>query len=381
MRIVFAMVFLGCLCPTASANNPCELLDANDSGITNRSHGTIPYGSGQVSYDSRRELRGRGPTFTWAITENSSGYNIDAKWGSMSNDEEYLKKISVKNGIKSPRCRVTSSSRKPQNDSRLLKIRRRNISDWQENTVDTIFELTEQNSDGINLIDFILNIASIKAYAQNADERRRLIQYYGDGTLSDNLKRYVEVDTEGSEPVLILNTYELAQDEAALSEYFSLGFTSLSEFTVLVADLPTNADAMRQFSQGKEVSSDELTPMYFFASYGVTRRDSEIIPFYTLSSQILLDDISEKYSPEEFEKMSPSLSVETESAANEIFLTAAKSDPASLRVLSKPGDTNRIVLDGAPGKSFSTASTGILSIVDASNNIVPLLRIPLFISE
>jgi hypothetical protein len=364
---------------SVKADSRCVLLPPDSQDLTDWKPGTIPYFNGELSYDSRRQIVEGEPQYVWSITENSTGYAVEVKWGSANNDQEYLQHILVKDGNASPRCRAKSSDLDPSTSIldpsatlRVLSYKRKGgFFPWEKEEPQTVFEVVNLGERLRAMRGRLSRAVFPYVLAQTSDESARLRAMFLSGMLPASVQAYYE-PTQG------LDVRALIRDPVALKDYFSLGYSRISNFDIVVTDFPIDANALKQMFAENEIDSSRLTPIYILVR-------SEIVPTevggtfmaqYTFYSELIADEVPEEFNPEAFQGMNLRLAPSSELSNNEAFRSVLESE-GGFNVAAKPGMGNSTTVEAQTGQAFEAANMGSLSLLSIEGEI-PILRFETF---
>ena len=334
--------------------------------LIKKAFGTIPYLNGEFSYESRKEKRGATPVYVWSITDNTTGYAIEAKWGTRTDDDKYLPKIRVKNRPGKPRCRVRSSSKAWEKAERILSYRRRGNSTWKTDDPETIFESVSSANIFDNLFSIFSNSLVTPSHAQTTRDTAQLHKLYKANMLSPQLRKYFSPDTG-------LAIDSLIQDNTALRDYFASGLSSLRHFSFVFSDFPIDVESAREFNKDRDISSDKMTPIYIYV--GTEIRPGQNNKFrlsYVIYAVVLRDGLVKGYDAEAFAGMKPNFAAVADGPAGAYFQDAISESGAPFRTLSVPGKGGRLRIEAGSASSFKARGSGSL-LMTLSGTTSPIM--------
>jgi hypothetical protein len=357
--------------PVHADSNPCVLLDPASKDVSKLLRGTIPYKNGELTYDSRRQIRDGVSEFVWSITSNTSGYAAEINWGSQNSETEYFGGL-VKDGISSPRCKAKSGNEEPDVGNKIFKYRRPFYS-WQREEIDTVVRKAEVKKRApanfmSDISDFLIGTAS----AQTQDDLTRLHMAAQAGALPRSIAKYYD-DKVG------LNLRGLVADREALAAYVASGYSPVLAWAFSVTDLPNTQEALDKLRQGTLLSSDDLSPIEFSVVTTLQQRDGEYHIVYIIQSAVLaLDDENRNFDPLSFEKINyyPAF-VTSNKDLDDIFQRAIKENFTNGTFISAlAGKPKAIRVETFAGAAFSTEVEGKL-IINSGELSISVLDFPI----
>lgn len=377
MRIIFISTFVfsfGILTQASLAGKNCSLMDPSDDRVTHREHGAVPYINGEISYDSRRQIANGRAAYIWSITENTTGYVIQAKWGTDSNDKKFMPPVSVKNNNTFPRCRIRSSGRNPDADDHNLKYKRKGNSSWELEEAPTVFPIEKTSVILEDLFDILRRGLIGKAHAQNRIETEKLIVLYQSGALPATLARHFSNDG-------VFDVDGVLRDPLALQDYFSLGFKELSYYSVLISDIPINSESFSLLFSNEEIQSEDMTPIYVYVESGVRPGpDNRLTSYLEIYSEILTEDLAKNFNPNKFSAANVQIVPQSESEFGAFFENAIEENQNVFAIDPNPGKGTFVPISGNVGESFDSISDGRLFIRTADNEI-PAMEFDLILAK
>ena len=354
IRLTLMVLSVSLLFSAASrADNDCTV---KGTIISSKPH-TTPFLNGQVSYESRVENRAGNRMFFWSVKKNTTGYSIQAKWGTNDKPEKYLPKIVVKNKNSDPRCRGITSSEDYKTEDRLFSYRRKNWGDWKEQEPKTIFEVSSSFSsvrDPSHALNSLLTLFIPNANAQSILDIHELQTLYEVGYLPEELIPYYSPDTG-------LAVDQLMQDEKALLAYFSLGFDTLYYYTFLISDFPIDKGSASSFYDNSDISSDDLTPLHLYVGAEITPDNHGFQLSYVLYAEVLESDLANDFNPQNFYDMRPNVFASFGVASGGYSGTnSSQLNIARLSLSPMPGKGVAMRIPGGVATKFSLTKIGTL---------------------
>ena len=334
--------------------------------LIKKTFGTIPYLNGEISYESRNERRGATAVYVWSITDNTTGYVIEAKWGTRTDDDKYLPKIRVKNQPGKPRCRVRSSSKAWEKSQRILSYKRRGTTAWKTDDPETIFESVSSTNIVNNLFSMFSNSLVTNSHAQTTKDTVLLHTLYKAGRLSPQVTKYFSPDTG-------LAVDSLIQDNAALRDYFASGLSSLRHFSSLISDFPIDDNSARDFNKDRDISSDKMTPVYIYVGTEIRPgRNNRFRLSYVIYAVVLRDGLVKGYDTDAFARMGLSFAPVADGRVGVYFQKAIGESRAAFRTLPAPGKGSRVRIDAGSASSFIARGSGSL-LMTLSGTTSPIM--------
>lgn len=247
---------------SAHASGLCDRLSlgADPGTDASQSNGEIPYLAGSFEFSSRRDIYNGGYQYYWGLVRNETGYGLDIKWGDDVNPRRFFANegVIVENGIVAPRCTSLPGSGDNDSADQLLQFSRKNMNNWGQQNVSTIFErmaLSLPTPTGSNLAHRLNRLFGMSAAAQSRGDTTQMIRdAYARGLPSD-MEPYLRPDGT-------VDAGALVADAEAIQKYFALGFDQITRSWAIRFDIAGRLDVLQNISEGEEIDAGGLVPLY-----------------------------------------------------------------------------------------------------------------------
>ena len=366
---IFFMLLCCLFIPSVSVAH--KLCKEHDDVVAHE-FGRIPYINGHIDFESRRESQHSRSTYIWSITENTTGYVLEIKWGTKDDKEKYFPKTKIASDLDEPRCYALTRSAPHDTDKRIFSYKRKGWSDWEEEDPTTVFESTSINITD-ELLDVLSDIVVLDAQAQTTSDAIRLRTQYESRTLPEMLRPYYT-------PRFGLASDKLMEDSDALRAYFTSGFSVLQNYAFLVADFPRSPSAVRDFVGEGDMESEQLTPIYVYVAAEIRPHGDRFQLSYRIYSEVLQNDLSKTYDADSFYQMNLRFVASIYDDTHPNLKDAFGRNESKLLVHPEPGIGRATEIEIGVADSFELAGFGTLTM-ELENPVLdigyPVMRFPL----
>lgn len=292
MALALTTIFLvtAVTAQSAHALGLCDRLSLGaDSGTgASQSNGEIPYLAGSFEFSSRRDIYNGDYQYYWGLVRNETGYGLDIKWGDNGNPRRFFANegVIVENGIIAPRCTSLPGSGDNDSADQLLQFSRKNMNNWGQQNVSTIFErmaLALPTPTGSNLAHRLNRLFGMSAAAQSRGDTTQMIRDAYARGLPSNMEPYLRPDGT-------VDAGALVADAEALQKYFDLGFDQITRSWATRFDIAGRLDVLQDISEGKEIDAGGLAPLYVQVDSVVSMIDSKPVASVRALAQMQVID-------------------------------------------------------------------------------------------